>query len=333
MRYRQIGDTGVTVSEVGFGVWTVSAGWWGEYSDEDASRLMHAALERGVTLFDTAALYGFGPPKHRKWIMVDLGMGFASEEHMPGVDLMYPDLSFAEEHRENLLGILITHGHEDHIGAIGELWPKLKVPVYATRFTKNLIEARRLGEPGAPKVDLREVPADGRLDLGPFSIEYVPVAHSIPEANALAIRTPLGLVLHTGDWKLDDTPVAGNTTSEETFTRLGEEGVLALVCDSTNVTREGRSPSESEVSAHLAELIRNAPHRVAVTTFAHLSTSRFTNAVNCAVLSGAGSAPCALKRSRTSAVCTIRRLSAEMRSTIGIGVPAGAKRPSQLIIS
>ncbi len=215
-----------------------------------------------------AGLYGFGPPKARKWIMVDLGMGFASEEHLPGVDLMYPDLSFAEEHRKDILGILITHGHEDHIGAIGEMWPKLKVPIYATRFTKNLIEARRLGEPGAPKVDMREVPADGRLQLGPFSIEYVPVAHSIPEANALAIRTPLGLVLHTGDWKLDDTPVAGNSTSEETFTRLGEEGVLALVCDSTNVTREGRSPSESEVSQHLAELIRNAPHRVAVTTFA-----------------------------------------------------------------
>ncbi|GJD50478.1 Ribonuclease J [Methylobacterium crusticola] len=215
-----------------------------------------------------AALYGFGPPKGRKWIMVDLGMGFASEEHMPGVDLMYPDLSFAEEQRDNILAILITHGHEDHIGALGELWPRLKVPVYATRFTKNLIETRRQGEPGAAKIDLREVPADGRLNLGPFAVEYVPVAHSIPESNALAIRTALGLVLHTGDWKLDDTPVAGNTTSEEAFTRLGEEGVLAIVCDSTNVTREGRSPSEADVAAHLTELIRNAPHRVAVTTFA-----------------------------------------------------------------
>ncbi|MFE1600085.1 ribonuclease J [Methylobacterium sp. ID0610] len=215
-----------------------------------------------------AALYGFGPPKARKWIMVDCGMGFASEEHMPGVDLMYPDLSFIEKQRENLLGILITHGHEDHIGALVELWPRLKVPVYATRFTKSLIETRRLGEPGAPKIDLREVKPNERMTFGPFEVEYVPVAHSIPEANALAIRTEHGLVLHTGDWKLDDGPVAGNVTSEEAFIRLGEEGVLALVCDSTNVTREGRSPSETEVAAHLAELIRSAPHRVAVTTFA-----------------------------------------------------------------
>ncbi|ACL59019.1 ribonuclease J [Methylobacterium nodulans] len=215
-----------------------------------------------------AALYGFGPPTARKWIMVDCGMGFASEEHMPGVDLMYPDLSFIEQQRENLLGILITHGHEDHIGALVELWPRLKVPVYATGFTKSLIETRRLGEPGAPKIDLREVRPNERMSFGPFEVEYVPVAHSIPEANALAIRTAHGLVVHTGDWKLDDAPVVGNVTSEEVFTRLGEEGVLALVCDSTNVTREGRSPSEAEVAAHLAELIRSAPHRVAVTTFA-----------------------------------------------------------------
>ncbi|MGY2047072.1 ribonuclease J [Methylobacterium sp. JK268] len=215
-----------------------------------------------------AALYGFGPPNARKWIMVDCGMGFASEEHMPGVDLMYPDLSFIEKQRENLLAILITHGHEDHIGALSELWPRLKVPVYATKFTKALIETRRLGEPGAPKIDLREIRPNERQTFGPFDVEYVPVAHSIPEANALAIRTAHGLVLHTGDWKLDDGPVAGNVTSEEAFLRLGEEGVLALICDSTNVTREGRSPSETEVAAHLAELIKTSPHRVAVTTFA-----------------------------------------------------------------
>ncbi|GJE02927.1 ribonuclease J [Methylobacterium isbiliense] len=215
-----------------------------------------------------AALYGFGPPGARKWIMVDCGMGFASEEHMPGVDLMYPDPAFIENERKNLLGILITHGHEDHIGALAELWPRLKVPVYATKFTKNLIETRRLSEPGAPKIDLREVRAHERLSFGPFEVEYLPVAHSIPESHALAIRTAHGLVLHTGDWKLDDGPVVGNVTSEEVFARLGEEGVLALICDSTNVTREGRSPSETDVAAHLAELIRSAPHRVAVTTFA-----------------------------------------------------------------
>ena len=215
-----------------------------------------------------AALYGFGPEDRRQWILVDCGMGFASEEHMPGVDLMFPDLRFLEDERRNLLGILITHAHEDHIGALAELWPRLRVPVYATRFAIGLLETRRLSEPGAPKIDLREIAAGQRLQLGPFDIEYMPVAHSIPESNALAIRTPLGLVLHTGDWKLDDTPFLGDTTSEAVFSRLGDEGVLALICDSTNVVRDGRSPSESEVAGRLAEIIAEAPHRVAVTTFA-----------------------------------------------------------------
>jgi len=215
-----------------------------------------------------AALYGFGPAKRRKWIMVDCGMGFAGEEGFPGIDLMFPDLSFIEERKDDLLGIFITHAHEDHIGAIGELWPKLKAPVYATRFAKNLLEARRLSEPGAPKVVLKEVQAGRRIQLGPFDIEYVPVSHSIPESNAVAIRTPHGLLLHTGDWKLDPTPILGDVTSQAAFTALGDEGILAMISDSTNVVREGRSPSEAEVAATLRELISEAPHRVAVTTFA-----------------------------------------------------------------
>ena len=215
-----------------------------------------------------AGLYGFGPERARKWIMVDCGMGFAGEEGLPGIDLMFPDLTFIEERKKDLLGIFITHAHEDHIGAISELWPRLKVPVYATRFAKQLLETRRLSEPGAPKVELREIKPGKRVTIGPFELEFVPVAHSIPESNAVAIRTEHGLVLHTGDWKLDDTPVAGDSTSPEAFTALGDEGILALICDSTNVLREGRSPSESEVSATLHKLIENAPHRVAVTTFA-----------------------------------------------------------------
>ncbi|HEX2724530.1 MAG TPA: ribonuclease J [Beijerinckiaceae bacterium] len=215
-----------------------------------------------------AALYGFGPPRRRQWILVDCGMGFASEEHLPGVDVMYPDLKFIEEERGNLLGLLITHAHEDHIGALAELWPRLGVPVYATRFAIGLLETRRLSEPGAPKIPLNEVVPGQRITLGPFSIDYVPVAHSIPESYGLAIRTPHGLVVHTGDWKLDDTPYLGNTTAESVFGALGDEGVLALVGDSTNVVREGRSPSESEVAARLGQLIASAPHRVAVTTFA-----------------------------------------------------------------
>jgi ribonuclease J len=181
---------------------------------------------------------------------------------------MFPDLTFIEERKKDLLGIFITHAHEDHIGAISELWPRLKVPVYATRFAKQPLETRRLSEPGAPKVDLREIKPGKRVVVGPFDIEFVPVAHSIPESNAVAIRTEFGLVVHTGDWKLDDTPVAGDTTSPEAFKALGDEGILALICDSTNVLREGRSPSESEVSATLRRIIQESPHRVAVTTFA-----------------------------------------------------------------
>ncbi|MGO4524002.1 ribonuclease J [Microvirga sp. 2MCAF35] len=215
-----------------------------------------------------AALYGFGSEAERQWILVDCGMGFGGEENLPGIDLVYPDLRFIEEERHNLLGIFITHAHEDHIGALVEMWPRLQAPVYATKFAIGLLETRRLSEPDAPKVDLNEIVPGQRLKLGPFDIEYVPVAHSIPESNALAIRTPRGLVVHTGDWKLDNTPYLGSLTSEGAFRALGDEGVLALVCDSTNVVREGTSPSESDVARNLAQLIKDAPHRVAVTTFA-----------------------------------------------------------------
>jgi ribonuclease J len=215
-----------------------------------------------------AALYGFGPENDRQWILVDCGMGFGGEENLPGIDVVYPDLRFIEEERHNLLGIFITHAHEDHIGALVEMWPSLQAPVYATKFAIGLLETRRLSEAGAPKINLNEIVPGQRLKLGPFDIEYVPVAHSIPESNALAIRTPHGLVVHTGDWKLDNTPYLGSLTSEEAFRSLGDEGVLALICDSTNVVREGVSPSESDVAKNLAQLINDAPHRVAITTFA-----------------------------------------------------------------
>lgn len=215
-----------------------------------------------------AALYGFGPRGRRQWILVDCGVSFAQEEHMPGIDLIYPDLRFLEAERKNLLGIVITHAHEDHIGALAELWPRLQAPVYGTPFALGLLEARRLSEPNAPKITLREVAQGGRVTLGPFDIEFVPVSHSIPESNALAIRTPLGLVLHTGDWKLDPTPGVGLPTDEARLRAIGDEGVLALVCDSTNVIREGASPSEADVAVTLADMIRDAPNRVCVTAFA-----------------------------------------------------------------
>lgn len=214
-----------------------------------------------------AALYGFGPEGRRKWILVDCGISFAGPE-VPGVDVVLPDLRYIIEERANLLGIVITHAHEDHIGALAALWPALRAPVYCTQFAAGLLATRRLGEPGAPKVPINVVAQRGRFSLGPFEIEFVPVAHSIPESCALAIRTPVGLVVHTGDWKIDPTPQVGLPTDEQRLRELGDEGVLALICDSTNVMRDGISPSEADVAAKLKELVASAPGRVAVTTFA-----------------------------------------------------------------
>jgi ribonuclease J len=214
------------------------------------------------------SIYGFGPERRRTWLAVDLGVAFGSEELLPGVDLIMPDVRFLAEERHNLVGLVLTHAHEDHFGALIDLWPRLRVPVYATPFTAALFEAKRLGEPGAPEIPIKVVPLGARFTLGPFDIELVSVAHSIPESNALIIRTPLGTVLHTGDWKIDPTPVLGAPTDEAKLRAVGAEGVLALVGDSTNAVREGRSPSEADVAKVLAELVRNAPGRVAVTTFA-----------------------------------------------------------------
>jgi ribonuclease J len=214
------------------------------------------------------SIYGFGEQRRRQWIIVDCGVSFASEEHLPGVDLILPDIRYLLEQRKNILGLVLTHGHEDHFGALIDLWPRLNVPIYATPFTAALFEAKRLGEPGAPKIPIKAVPVGGHLTLGPFEIDFINVAHSIPESNALAIRTPAGTLLHTGDWKIDLTPVLGAPTDAAKLTALGDAGVLALIGDSTNAVREGRSPSEADVAKTLAELIRTAPRRVAVTTFA-----------------------------------------------------------------
>jgi ribonuclease J len=214
------------------------------------------------------SIYGFGDDRRRQWIIVDCGVSFASEEHLPGVDLILPDIRYLIEERKNILGLVLTHGHEDHMGALIDLWPRLKVPIYATPFTAALFEARRASEPGAPEIPIQVIPVGGHLALGPFAIDFINVAHSIPESNALAIRTAAGTVLHTGDWKIDPAPLIGAPTDAAKLTALGDEGVLALVGDSTNAIRDGRSPSESEVAKTLAELIRTAPRRVAVTTFA-----------------------------------------------------------------
>ena len=213
------------------------------------------------------AIYGFGPESRRQWIAVDLGVAFA-DDALPGIDLIMPDIRYLLEERRNVLGLVLTHAHEDHFGALIDLWPKLKLPVYATPFTAALLQAKRESEPGAPEIPVKVLPLDSRFTIGPFDIELVSMAHSIPESNGLIIRTPLGAVLHTGDWKIDPTPLIGAPTDEAKLRALGGEGCLALIGDSTNAVRAGRSPSETDVAACLAELIRTAPARVAVTTFA-----------------------------------------------------------------
>src|SRR5438874_3358801 len=232
-------------------------------SDELVFAPLGGAGEIGMNL----AIYGFGDEQRRQWIAVDFGVAFA-DDALPGIDLIMPDIRYLMEERHNLLGLVLTHAHEDHFGALLDLWPRLKLPVYATPFTAALIKAKREGEPGAPDIPLNIVPLGGRFTLGPFDVELVSMAHSIPESNGLIIRTPAGTVLHTGDWKIDPTPLVGAATDEAKLRALGNEGCLALIGDSTNAFRDGRSPSETDVAACLAELIRVAPARVAVTTFA-----------------------------------------------------------------
>ncbi|MBH0239768.1 ribonuclease J [Methylobrevis albus] len=212
-------------------------------------------------------LYGFGPPKARKWLMVDCGVSFAGPE-LPGIDLVMPDVRFIEKNLDDVVGLVITHAHEDHYGALYDLWPKLGVPVYMTPFSAALLEAKRSMERGAPKIPVTVVRQGDRLQLGPFDVEIVPVSHSLPEPNALVLRTPVGTVLHTGDWKIDLDPVVGLPIDLARLAEIGDEGVLAMVCDSTNAPREGTSPSEGDVGKGISEVIAAAKGRVAVTIFA-----------------------------------------------------------------
>ena len=212
------------------------------------------------------ALYGYGAPENRQWIMVDCGVTFPGPD-LPGVDLVLPDIRFLAKERKNLKGIIITHAHEDHYGALNDLWPGLNVPVYASGFTAGLLEAKRDYEKTMGQIPITPFKAGDRINVGPFSIEGVAVNHSIPEPMSLMIRTPLGNVIHTGDWKIDHEPSLGPLTDETRFRQLGDEGVLALMCDSTNALRDGVSPSEKDVSASLRKIIENAEGRVAITTF------------------------------------------------------------------
>jgi ribonuclease J len=201
------------------------------------------------------------------WMMVDCGVTFA-DPHYPGIDVILPDLGFIEEQIDGLAGIVVTHGHEDHIGALPYLALDLDVPIYASAFTAGLIRGKLDEEGIADKVALHVIEPGEPFDLGPFAVTLVPVSHSIPEGNALLIETPYGRVLHTGDWKLDEAPVLGQPATAEALTRIGDRGVLALVCDSTNVFNAEASGSEESVKAGLHEVVGAAKGRVLVTTFA-----------------------------------------------------------------
>lgn len=212
------------------------------------------------------ALYGFGPADRREWIIVDVGVTFP-DAHLPGVELVMPDTRFIEENRDSLRGIVITHAHEDHYGALHDLWPKLKAPVWMSPFAAGLLEAKRQSEAGAPDIPVTIYKAGDRFVVGPFQIEAIPVAHSIPEPMALAITAPAGTVIHSGDWRIDLAPEIGPVTDGARLRALGDAGVLALICDSTNAVREGQSPSEQAVGESLKEIIAKSAGRVAVTTF------------------------------------------------------------------
>ena len=230
-------------------------------------------------------LYGYGPEKNRKWIIVDCGVTFG-DLSTPGVDLIMPDPRFIEERAGDLLGMVLTHAHEDHMGAVAHLWRKLRCPIWATPFTAWLVRDR-LHEYGlSDEVELHEIALDSRFDLGPFDIQLVTLTHSIPEPNGLAIRTPAGLVLHTGDWKIDPDPLIGETTDVSALTAMGEEGVLAMVCDSTNVFSKGESGSESGVKEELIKVVgENRSGKVAIAAFAS-NVARLQSAIEAAEANG-----------------------------------------------
>ncbi len=227
-------------------------------------------------------LYGY----RGKWIMIDCGMGFA-DETMPGVDILLPDPGFAVDLGKDLLGIVITHGHEDHIGAIQSLWPRLKLPIYATRFTAERIKQAVGDTSWGGEVPLHVVDPSKQLSLGPFGIDFVDVAHSIPEAYSLALHLDgVGTLLHTGDWKLDPDPVIGKVTDEAKLKKLGESGVLAMMGDSTNAMVPGHSGSERSVAIHLAELFGEFPGRAIVVSCFSTNIARLCSVYEAAKKNG-----------------------------------------------
>ncbi len=212
-------------------------------------------------------LYSYGKEDNQKWIIVDMGVTFA-DDSIPGVDLIYPDPGFILDKKNSLLGLVLTHAHEDHIGAVVHIWPQIKCKIYATPFTALLVKEKFREK----KIDISNylniVPLNGSIKLGPFDIEFITLTHSILEPNGLSIKTPSGLILHTGDWKCDPNPLIGEKINEKKLKEIGNQKVLAMICDSTNVFSEGRSGSESDVRDSLLRIISNLKKKIVVTSFA-----------------------------------------------------------------
>ena len=212
-------------------------------------------------------LFSYGKPEAQKWIIVDIGVTFA-DDSIPGIDLIYPDPGFIIDKKKDLLGIVLTHAHEDHIGAIAHIWPKLKCKMYATPFTAALIKEKFKEKKIDIGKNLKIVDLNGNIKLGPFKIEFITLTHSILEPNGLLIETPAGIVLHTGDWKVDPNPLIGNKIDQTKLKEIGNKGVLAMICDSTNVLSHGRAGSEADVRTNLLKLMSNLKKRIIVTSFA-----------------------------------------------------------------
>ncbi len=212
-------------------------------------------------------LFAYGKPSSHKWIMVDIGVTFADDTY-PGIDLIYPDPGFIIDKKSNLLGIILTHAHEDHIGAIAHIWPKLKCKIFATPFTAFLIKEKFKEKQIDITNSLETVNLNGSINLDPFKIEYITLTHSILEPNGLKIETPAGVILHTGDWKVDPNPLIGDKINSERLKEIGNEGVLAMICDSTNVFSIGRSGSELDVRKSLLTIMSRLKKKIIVTSFA-----------------------------------------------------------------
>ena len=229
-------------------------------------------------------LFAYGKPDNQKWIIVDIGVTFA-DDTIPGIDLIYPDPGFIIDKKEDLLGIILTHAHEDHIGAIVHIWPKLKCKIYATPFTAVLINEKFKEKKIDISKELKIVQLNSTLDIDPFKIEFVTLTHSILEPNGLKIETPVGNILHTGDWKCDPDPLIGENINSKRLKEIGDEGVLAMICDSTNVFSAGRAGSELDVRNNLLKVMQRLNKRIIITSFAS-NVARMETAFYCAEKTG-----------------------------------------------